>query len=260
MCKRTEGWLALILCVALALNLSLQALAKELAQPVHALKLEQTHCTLGNVEVLVTNQAIKVSIKKSQVYLVAHAPTWKVVWYRNDPKLAFECPFADWCKTGTKLAPIGTFGQRKFKKEGVAKISGQSILKLRSDENKKTLVFWVVDDSTKPLEACNVLVGLFRVPLVQGIPYKFKLTYLNPDKPNNNPVSWMRTGRLFEKEEGTRLDTTKISSVTVPSTEFDYPRNYKLVKQEQEVWLSAGAAEAVDDLLNMPTLEYKKQN
>jgi len=258
MSKRTDVWLTLVFCLLLACNCMPAALAKGQAQTVGVLKLEQTHCTIDKIEVLLSNQAVKIKIKKSDTFLIARAPTWKVVWYRNDPKTAFEISFSEWCTTGTKLVPIGTFRPRPFKQEGVTKISGESIVKLSSNERKKLLDFWLVDDRTRPQPASDILISLFRLPPAKGVPYKFKVTYLQPDVENKTQISWIKGGSLFEKEEGTRLYTTKMSRVTVPSSEFDYPQNYKLVKQEQQVWLTSGTREAVDDLLNMPTLEYKK--
>jgi hypothetical protein len=256
--KQTHKWLPLIGLI-IACSWPALALAKGQSQTVTALKLEQSHCTIGKVEVLISDQAVKITINKSHTFLVARAPTWKVVWYRNDPNVAYETSLAEWCKTGTKLVPLGGLGERPFDKVGVTNINGQHIIKLHNQEEKKTVDVWFVDDRTKPIQACRILAGLFRVPEQKGVPYRCKLTYRLPDIPVNSQVSWTKTSSLFEKAEGTRLDTTKISKVNVANSEFDYPRGYKIAKFEQGVWLSSGATEAVDDLLNMPTLDYKKK-
>jgi hypothetical protein len=224
----------------------------------NALKLEQTHCTLGNIEVLINSQAVRLLIKKSNTILLARAPNWKIVWFRNDTKLAFEMALGLWLKDGSELVPIGNLSQRPFLRKGVTNMNGESVVDLHSDEGDKVLDYWVLEDASVAAQACDVIRGFYRLPPAKGVPYGLKLTYRKHDADVKTPVSWTRNTALFEKEEGTRLATTKISHVTVPSTEFDYPLNYKVVKNEQQIWLTSGARAAIDDLLNMPTLEYKK--
>jgi hypothetical protein len=256
--KCSDKWIAALFCLLSVLIADLQISAMGAPQNVSALKLEQTHCTLGNVEVLINSQAVKIFIKKSDTVLIARAPAWKVMWYRKDTKTAYELPFDSWHKFGSKLVPLGSFASRSFTRESVTKVNGEHVVKLHSGEGKKLLDFWVVEDAPAAAQGCDVIVSFFRLPLAKGVPYRCKVTYGDHEESTKTSVSWIKNSSLFEKEEGTRLDTAKISRVTVPSAEFDYPQNYKMVKNEQQVWLTSGAREAMDDLFNMPTLEYKK--
>jgi hypothetical protein len=254
---------SLLLTLFLWLFVSPALVAAPNSQTVDAYHLTQTHFALGPLELYYTADAVKMQFKSKGLFLLARAPSWKVVIFRPEGHVAHEISQKEFLANGMSWVQFGGIPLRGYK--GVAEQKGRNETLLEyvyagaPSPNSSQYTYWEVKPVglKVPDEACELAARAFRVPYRHNIP--FKLLGNEPghdDMRPQNKVAWslsVDTRKAGGRTEIWRLATSKCTSVKLPKSEFDYPVGYRMVKSEPEVIISSGSREVIEDLLGSDT-------
>ena len=243
--------------VAIWLVVSLQPAAPCLCadgQSGTTLVLNQVSDVCGHITTYVNERAIKITFVDRPDYLVASAPTWKVMlcngsnkkalsmsleqWLKHVPQMTYAA--ADWDRFELTLA-------RKYliKRDGrdlrrftiVGMYQGKRIVPCQLARNSEYLV---IEGAPVAAPACFIMQKVFSCPKVPGLPVEFT---------NHRKASPVEGFRMALGGDDHWLTTTKIDSRTVPTAFFGYPTGYTPVPREVDVINDGANQGRVEDLV-----------
>jgi hypothetical protein len=229
----------IILCVSLVLILvqgfgtsSSTAIAKE----------PTIHCTiltsggdigLGGLKIYISGKALKVVELNGKGYLVASAPSWRVVQFNPNTNLGLTKTREEWMAHTPQYTiiappPDDPFVWQQTRAQSI-KVFGKDCIKSRThrhykdSQNSNEHEYVFLPDPAVSEVACHILQKLVSTPSVKGIPISFK-----------------SLGEDSHKSGGHLLFTTsKVEEGDVPEKFFSYPTGYKLAKSEPDLYSDA---------------------
>jgi len=217
---------------------------------VSALMVKQRHEYFGDVRLLITRGAIKVTFLNKGTIVVAKAPTWNVVQYNPTSKVAYQCRFNDWMSGTSKLIMDDSLISTKFKKEGENFIGDERATKYIGNDERVRARYWIDEHTDCSEQAAMILERLYKLPVIKtGFPLELSSSTLWVQEKGS--IIWLPP----KMKKGTKpqyyctLITNDIKKIDVPKTEFDYPSHYTAVKSEDDVWLTAPTRSAMNMII-----------
>jgi hypothetical protein len=240
---------------------SLPVWAKSSVQTVPVYKLVQSHFTLGKFDLLIADDAFKLTLQNKAV-LMAKAPTWKVVLYRPEKRVYHDCSREDFLRSGLKWVQISGLPPIKYEQIHEKQVQGERVIVVAgTSADDRKYRYEVIEPVKVQKECCELIQRAFRVPFRHAIPLRCDGEEPgHDDLHNEGNVAWqlaVNARRPGGRSAMWRLMTFRWSRETVAKSEFDYPVGYKRVLTEPEVVLTAGSREIIDDLFGTDSSQTK---
>ncbi|HEY9683084.1 MAG TPA: hypothetical protein V6C86_16015 [Oculatellaceae cyanobacterium] len=258
--------------------LCLQLLSTHFCQTTHAhanstadadcMIVEQQHDEIGQVRTIIAKDAIRIDLLWSKAYLIAKAPTWRVVLYNPANKLAMDMPLETYLsespnwqganryreldrgklkvETPTKKLGKIKYADRDCLKFGVVKIVGN---KVDPRDRYKAYYYTFPDSSVRP-EISQILYHFFLIQTSsnQGIPVYSASVHDVKAASLQHDIGFL--ANLTSGDLSSHMTTSKFSSASFPSSYFEYPKNYKKVSYELDVLSDANRKGVAEDMLH----------
>ncbi len=229
-----------LLSRALGVVLFFFSATNSVAAAEKTLYLKQSAVSVGAAESYLTSQAVRINFGNDQIYLVAKAPTWRVVLYNRITKKGLAMPYQQWIDHH----PIWNHGKDVdwAPSEHILKVASPVINGRRCSDfvlaellpnghlvpkavgTSGHLVMAEVDGLAA--QACHILQRTLDLPQTAGVPLRFTL----------NGQSRRVEGMKFVLGGDTHfVSTSVIKSVPLSPSLFTYPTNFKTVALELDV-------------------------
>jgi hypothetical protein len=221
--------------------------------PIKALQLHQQHYFFGEMELTITNAAIKIeSIGQMRFVLLAKAPLWTVTVYRTDDKTRFDESLTSFMNT-TLISEVMVGYRDKFTlQHSVPKpieIQGFKAIKLLSKTDE---FVYMPAKKTIPDAVYDIIHASYKLATNGGIPLRNVITTQGKD---------LITQLDESGQHRVMLQTSKISYVSVPPGFFDEPVGYKKAHSLTDVVISTSKRNESEDLeLMLSGNDSKKSN
>ncbi len=249
-----------------------QALAAELdSKQVEVLK--QRHAYLGSLEMILADDAVRISENVNGTVVIARGPQWKVSVYNTRNKLYYDMSLDTWKKHGLRVTWVMMANTSDWPvvKTGSEKLLGRDtdVYILPADPNARAKIrmhkpidfnygsageYWV-DKMPGSRERTAVIMQLYKLPEVPQTPLKLKV--YNPGNSALYGISNTAAGK-----EQLLLQTFSIKKASVPASTFDVPPGYKRAKDDSEVTISKSNSDSLDSIVKEMGLGekfYRKQ-
>lgn len=221
--------------LAMFLMWTVNALATA-TQPHHAenvLHLKQEVKELGESQVYITDDALKIVLPKHTLILIAKAPDWQVVTFNTQSHLQSVLALKDWliaiAQVATEPSPITSSNTTAKTRCEVASLPcvqwlvtypGKNVYRIALERKQKfldhqTIVFY---SKTVNRKITRIVAALYSMPPTEDFPFEYKYAY---------------RGKVQQKREKHVLKT--ISAQLEPANPhlFDVPKNYKTTSLTQ---------------------------
>jgi hypothetical protein len=220
-------YLALVSAMLLTLALAANAASSKAEWVLH-----QKQRDSGNQTVYITDDAIKIVNEESGYQVVARAPTWDVIIYRPDNKLAMKTTVIGF----RRFSPFGPLLSRgessSFVLEKSDTIAGVAANKLSKSSGAQ---LWVASAIKAAPEISDMLQSYDRFPIA-GIPLKYRSRNDTPDA--------IHTAQKLLVET---FDAKKIARV---EKDFEYPTPKRWVKTQSEVLSSVAKMKELNSIMD----------
>jgi hypothetical protein len=240
--------------------------------------LTQSQSTAGSFKTTLTPHAIKMERLGSKIFLIAMAPTWRVVFYnpRNCRAIdlpleqwlrhwecwtAFVQPFASNPKTGVV---IEDYDGHRPELTGVVTYCGQKCsryetLNMQAHEtidprHRYAGEIYVCPIKNIPKPELQIMQKMFQIPPLEGIPV-FSDRRVNGSAAHEGAGDPRGLVSLFTHQG--RLSTSSFTRGRVADTDFSYPKNFKKVLKESDVMLDSFAQKEGDDTADLFGSDFK---
>ncbi len=224
------------------------------AMPPHAVAKEgtfvvtQKHYLLGRWVISLTKDRVKAVSLVDGYSIVAIAPAWKVVFYRDDTRKSFETSMASFLKTGllitggyvteayveksvprpSKYKGLQTTAYEFYRGDMSASKPAWTLADVPKEAAVRLSKYWTAPFISNQPAICHFVQKLFTVPLAPGYPIAFIDT---------------RT----DKTSNAVLDVLSCKTMPPGDVPIEYPKNYKVCKSERDVTLSAHNMQNMDE-------------
>lgn len=228
-------FLPFLLCSMLLLCSAESARAEE-----KALYLKQSAASVGMVESYLTSQGIRINFGNDKVYLVAKAPTWRVVFFNSVTNRGLEMPYEKWISHH----PSWNHGKVDdwVPSEHLLKVASPTIDGRRCSDF--VLAELMPKGGMVPKQGRTA--GHLIATQVSGIaPQAIHILQRTLDLPQTAdlPLRLTLAGKKRKVEglkfkiggESHLLSTTAIKTVSLPLSLLTYPKNFQVVPIEFEV-------------------------
>lgn len=216
--------------------------------------LEQYSHVAGRIFTFVNPHALRINIENKEIFLVATAPSWRVVFFNSKTNCAMDLPLNEWLKhqaewsyinednwlgeeTVMKTGDITRFGV-KCEELCLASPTRDGHLVKKPKNMQATLID--VRNAQTPAQACQICWHTLNLPPLNGIPVQCVLS--SPKKQIRGMSSQGGEERVFR--------TDKISQVTCDKDFFVYPKGFKTVKREVDVVGTAARSKRAEPFLD----------
>ena len=230
-----------------------QAIAAD-RRTIKALQLHQQHYFFGEMELTLTNTAIKIeSIGQMRFVVLAKAPLWTVTVYRTDDKTRFDESLTSFMNT-TLISEVMVAYRDKFTMENLTpkpvEIQGFKAMKL---VGKRDEFIYLPAEKGMPDLVYEIIHASYKTPTNGGIPLRLVITTAGKDIVTQLDETGQH--RII-------LQTRKIAYVTVPADFFNEPVGYKKTRSITDVVISTSKRNESEDLEVMFSTpgESKKSN
>ncbi|HEY9756408.1 MAG TPA: hypothetical protein V6C97_14675 [Oculatellaceae cyanobacterium] len=264
--------------VAVLFGLCLQFISTQFCQAAHAhanstadadcMIVEQQHNEIGQVRTVIAKDAVRIDLLWSKAYLIAKAPTWRVVLYNPANKLAMDMPLQTYLaespnwqganryrklergksnvETPTKKLGNIKYADRDCSKFGVVKIVGN---KVDPEDRYKAYYYTFSDPSVRP-EISQILYHFFLIQTSsnQGIPVYSAPAHDVKAASVQHDIGFL--ANLTSGDLSSHMTTSKFGSGSFPSSYFEYPKNYKKVSYELDVLSDPNRKGVAEDMLH----------
>ncbi len=229
-----------LLARALGVLLLFCSAANSVAAAEKALYLKQSAASVGAAESFLTSQGVRINFGSDQIYLVAKAPTWRVVLFNGITKKGLAMPYQQWIShhptwnhgkdvdwiPAEHLLKVASpvIGGRRCTDFVLAELLPNGHLVSKTAGVSGHLVTAEVDGVAS--QACHILQRTLDLPQTAGVPLRFTL----------NGQSRRVEGMKFVMGGDAHLvSTATIKTVPLAPSLFTYPKNFKAVVQELDV-------------------------
>jgi hypothetical protein len=230
------------------------AVIASLAMPLHVVAKERAfvvtekHYFLGRWIVSLNKDRVKATSIVDGFSIVAIAPSWKVVFCRDDTRKSFETPMATFLKIG--LAKSGGYVTEAFVEnsvpvpvtyKGLQAISytfyrddktmskpAWTLADVPKEAGVRTSKYWISPVISDQPTICHFLQKLFMVPPAKGYPVAFI------DTRTDNTTNAV-------------LDILSCKVKTPSDVQIEYPKNYTVCKDQHDVTISVHERQNIDE-------------
>ena len=199
--------------------------------PIQAIQLHQKHYFFGEMELTLSNAAVKVKcLGQMRFIVVAKAPLWTVTIFRTDDKTRYDESLASFVDT-TLISGMMVSYRDKYTMQGCIPkpihVEGFKAVKLlnRNDE-----FVYIPSEKAIPTAVYDIIHASYKMPTCGGIP----LRYVIAAKGKDLITQMDETGQHHKF-----LETSKISHVSLSPDFFDTPTGFKKARSIQDVVLSS---------------------
>lgn len=233
--------------------------------------IKQKHAYLGSLEMILAEDALRISENVNGTVVIARAPQWKVTVYNTRNKLYYDMSLDTWKKHGLRVTWVMMANTSDWPvvKAGSEKFLGRDtdVYLLPADPNARAKIrmhkpvdfnygkageYWV-DKKPGPRERTTVIMQLYKLPEVPQTPLALKA--FNPGNSGFFGVSNTAAGK-----ETMLLQTFSIKKAMMPASTFDVPSGYKRAKDDSEVTISKSNADSLDSIVEEMGLGRKFYN
>ncbi len=222
-----------------------------------ALVLNQVSSGHGPSKTYITSNAVKICFSDMNGFLLATGPAWKVVLVNVDEKLIYEASYADFMAHKIRRSYLGGWDSaheipvKKLRKTNYA---GQDCELFGFPENfhpanwrRYPNLFAIPADKT-PKPVCFIISKWFATPAVIAVPMAFK--WINPANgvAVSENIKTRKLGSSLFGEYFDPLDCKSVSKEIVVANFFEYPKSYKHVKSELDLFSSRGRTMMMEDV------------
>jgi hypothetical protein len=220
----------LVMCLATASAAIARPDAKGRATPRQekAIKLTQMHNFMGGFNVLIARDGIRMqNTGQLGFILIARAPDWKVIVYRDDDKTYYSESLKELEDTGLFSSLLFTLKERKID----SRIFRKTMMKIGTFNVERhtsalcTLKFLPLAPYGAP-QVERILYAVYKFPTNGEIPIGYSNIHQNSD---------FLTGTKNKGRFEVFLDTAKIENVMVSPAVFTLPPGLKKAKSLREV-------------------------
>ncbi len=210
------------------------------------------HRALGEVKAIVSDNAVKVYLLNNGTELVAKAPDWHVVISRPAAKIGMEYSLKKW-----KTKSIGMLDGKPpavlqyDKKTTTENPYGVPVTVLKGYARvTETKANYVVLKSKTPTEVNAILIRLFRLPQVDGLPLAYNES--SGESYMKGETLWLNSQRALNASRRSIrvLVLNGIKTIKVSPHEFDYPKGLKMTNDERDILITTGKSEMMNALTN----------
>ncbi|MDR3614961.1 MAG: hypothetical protein P4L53_15480 [Candidatus Obscuribacterales bacterium] len=212
--------------------------------------LKQGSSDLGQQNVYVCEDAVKIESVRYGYHVLAKAPDWRVYCYRPGEKKMWVTPLNDF--SGILL--INPFAISKYtpgtlNTAGAVTYAGLKCQQFRPLTAKLFVIFATDEISTNP-KICEFINRYYylqnsgRVPLFKNIEH-----VVNNRKLNHN---WLTSDVSADLRKDPRvvLETLEAKKVPYRSVDFEIPQNYTIVNSVNDISLSKSSKATLNDLVD----------
>lgn len=223
---------------------------------------KQKHGYLGNLEVISTPDAIRISEGTNGNIVFAKAPDWKVTVYNTNRKLYYDMTFAHWKSHGLRavwvmmantsewpIVNIGTEmhnGRRCDKYILPADPKARAKIKAKMPVNLaygKAGEYWIDGENKGARERATVLFQLFKIPDAPNLPLELKVYFAKDSGFFGNAQN------IKQDMDKKILETLSIKKMDMPLSTFAVPAGYRRAKDDSEVTISKSYSNSLDDIV-----------
>jgi hypothetical protein len=194
--------------------------------------LHQKQRDSGKQTVYITDDAIKIVNDESGYQVVARAPTWDVIIYRPDNKLAMKTSVTGF----RRFSPFGPLlaqgGSSSFVLEKSDTIAGVPANKLSKTSGAQ---LWIATEIKAAPEISDMLQSYDRFPIA-GIPLKYRS---RTDSPEAIHVAQKLLVETFDAKKIARNEK-----------DFEYPTPKRWVKTQSEILSSAAQMNELNSIMD----------
>jgi hypothetical protein len=220
-------------------------------------KIDQSSYFVGRADTFINDHAIRVNFGSEKIFLVASAPTWRVVLYNAEKKLGLAFSYDEWLQRHpvwsnaldhdwiprAALLPVGTsriYGLPVRTYKFGERVNGKVIVKTNGQQ--ATMAY--ADSNSVSEKGCHILQRAFCVPQMQGLP--LTLTFHSQER----KIEGMKRGLGGSQH---MLKTISLEPLTPAGSKFDYsyPRSFKRVMRESELMRTSDGDENVKQFMEI---------
>ncbi len=232
------------LLIVLALTIAPHAVAKE-----NAYLVTQKHYFLGRWQVLINKDRVKATNILEGYSIVTMAPSWKVVFYRDDTHKAWETSMPFFLRTGLVLAggyvTEAMIERAKAQPNTTYKGLQTTAYTFRRSDLTKMKPAWSLAEV--PKEAAVFESRYWTSPVISSqsqICHFMQKIYTLPEA-NAYPIAFL--DKRTDKSVNAILDTMSCKVVAPSETQISYPTNCKLCASQRDVTISGKKYEDMDE-------------
>lgn len=221
---------------------------------------QQRHCYLGNLELLLAPDAVRISENVNGTVITAKAPDWRVFVYNRRNKLYYDMSLEVWKKHGLRSVWVmmAHMSDWPIVKTGTDKVVGRDVdvYTLAADPQARAKIRmhkpvdfrygqageFFVDKAPGAKERAIVIVQLYKVPEVYQVPLFLKV--YNPDGSGYFGVS-----NTSAPKQSLILQTFSQKRANVSTDAFDLPPGYKRAKDDSDVTISKSSCDSLDSIV-----------
>ncbi len=229
--------------ILLIITCSYHATAAE--KQVQSTVLEQVTATHGPVTTFVSPVAVKLQFTDVNAYLVARAPTWRVMLVNVDSKLVYECPYEKWLSHGISRSYFGAEPDEQQSASVLTKGHNCKYadkmcelyfinMRLKSGRQSRIANYYLLSEPKPDSHACKVLEKWLAVPFSEGIPVAMK--WYDETTGETYRAKQNKSLSSFHALYADNVDTKRVYNRNVNESFFSYPQSFKPVKTENEIF------------------------
>ncbi|MFA6209921.1 MAG: hypothetical protein WC714_10905 [Candidatus Obscuribacterales bacterium] len=204
------------------------------AAPKTVWQLEQYSDNLGDCQVFVFHDGVKVVCKKLKCEVLTAAPDWKVHCYRSDEKIEWVDDLSNFGgdSMSNPFARIRKIRQIKLSEIGTGSLKGLNYTKYKTKVSDKDLLYLANEIDVAP-EIGDFLSRLYVTPISSKIPIYRCLDRSKDAKLPETKIGIINVGANGDLRTGLidKLKTTGWKKIAYSSPAFKAPSGYKRAKE-----------------------------
>lgn len=214
--------------------------------------------SVGLIKTFVSDSAVRIELGDEQTYLVAAAPTWKVVLFNAKTQKGLNMSYEQWLAHTTSWnygsddafldqVPLLKVGPLKVQRLDcvryalATRLADGKIVPKRSGLPGEYVVY---ENGKVPVQAIRIIGRAFNLPLIDGLPVRLTL-FEKPGEKAEVSALTRRIGGVTHYYE-----FTGYSECPFKQALFSYPGSFKSVRKEAEVFMDPGRTKQVEQLLD----------
>jgi hypothetical protein len=205
--------------------------------------LDQQNHASGLYKIYVTAKAMKIVSIDAGYQIICKAPDWEVVSCRPDEKIFHKESLTTTYRLLNYVSPSASNTNRKDQNLGKETSAGVKLVKYGNSYER----YWMLDGVHVAPQLSNLLLAYYHLSPVDGFLFNYSCAVKIP---NGRMDTWEY--RPFEEQKATiaLVKTLKMRKLKLQATDFEYPKNFKLVSLEQVFRASKSQTQALDSLMD----------
>jgi len=238
----------ILIAVFLAHSVNTNCPAAETKQK--CLLIEHITSAHGVVSTYVTTDTVKVVFRNIHGYLIARAPDWKVALVNLDAKLIYEDDYKHWVNRLISHSYMGGTGDEcnsALQKVGKKNYAGRQCSLYVTRNAVAQASYVVLEPPVVPERGCRVLEKWFATPFLNAVPIAYHFDYQGESQGTINRRSKLTNSVFNDHIDG--LQTRIIKDTECPRDFFSYPRGFKKVRSEVDIFATKKQTQDLEGVL-----------